>query len=134
MKQVSSTYSHLENLVLADSFSKINKKIDILIGTEHYYRFIFGNVIRGKVNIPWLKRTFWSVFLPKSLDWMFQIPGRMFQQSGQMFFYRPGVWLKTSGRVFYIKNSQPSVLNHPPGCLNFKHPTEQFTNAFEIWS
>ena len=35
---------------LADSSSKSKKKIDILIGAEHYYRFIFGNVIRGKVN------------------------------------------------------------------------------------
>ena len=52
VKQVSSTYSHLENLVLADSPSKSNKKIDILIGAEHYYIFIFGNVIRAKVNEP----------------------------------------------------------------------------------
>ena len=42
MKQVSSFLQVL--------LQKVKKKIDILIGAEHYYRFIFGNVIRGKVN------------------------------------------------------------------------------------
>ena len=44
MKQVSSFLQIL--------LQKVKKKIDILIGAEHYYRFIFGNVIRGKVNEP----------------------------------------------------------------------------------
>ena len=44
VKQVSCTYSHLKNSVLADSSPKSTKNIDILIGAEHYYRFIFGNV------------------------------------------------------------------------------------------
>ena len=45
------------------------------------------------------------------------------------------IWVfgfKTSDRVFYIKNSLPSVLKHPAGCLHFKQPDEHFTNAFEI--
>ena len=40
--------------------------------------------------------------------------------------------LKTSGRVFSIKISWPSVLKHPAGCLNFKHLATHFTNAFEF--
>ena len=50
MKQVSSTSSHLENLVVADSSSKSNNNIDILNEREHYYRFMFGNATRGKAN------------------------------------------------------------------------------------
>ena len=42
--------------------------------------------------------------------------------------------LKTSGRVFSIKISWPSVLKHPAACLNFKHLATHFTNAFQIWS
>ena len=42
--------------------------------------------------------------------------------------------LKTSGRVFSIKISWPSVLKHPAACLNFKHLAAHFTNAFQIWS
>ena len=38
VKKVSSTYSHLENLVVVDSSSNRNKNIDILIGAENYYR------------------------------------------------------------------------------------------------
>ena len=80
------------------------------------------------IILPWLKKIFWSVFLPKTLDRMFQIPDRM--------IFLP-IWvfgLETSNRVFCIKNSWPSVLKHPAGCLHFRHPDEHFTNAFEIWS
>ena len=80
------------------------------------------------IKLPWLKRTYWSVFLPKTLGRLFQIPGRMFFLTGRVF------GLKTSGRVFFIKNSRPNVLKHPAGCLNFKHLPGHFTNTFEIWS
>ena len=29
-----------------------NRKINILIGAKHYYHFIYGSVIRGKINGP----------------------------------------------------------------------------------
>ena len=41
----------LENLVFADCSSKSNKNIDILIGENIYYKFIFGNVIQEKVTL-----------------------------------------------------------------------------------
>ena len=47
---VSSSYSHLQNLLLADPSNSKNRTIDILIRAEHYYRFIYKNVIRGKTN------------------------------------------------------------------------------------
>ena len=81
----------------------------------------------GKNALPWLKRAFWSVDLPKTL-------GRVFA-----FIIWPDVFLtgrvfdlKISGRVFSIKISWPSVLKHPAGCLNFKHLATHFTNAFEF--
>ena len=47
---VSSSYSHLQNLLLADPSNSKNRTIDILIRAEHYYRFIYKNLIRGKTN------------------------------------------------------------------------------------
>ena len=47
-----SSYLHLKGLSLADSSNGKNRTIDILIGAEHYYRFIYRNVIRGKINEP----------------------------------------------------------------------------------
>ena len=49
---VSSSYPPLKNLSLPDLSNSKNRTIDILVGAEHYYRFIYGNVIRGKVNEP----------------------------------------------------------------------------------
>ena len=37
---------------MQDSSNSKNRTIDIFIGAEHYYRFIYGNVIRGKINGP----------------------------------------------------------------------------------
>ena len=39
---VSSSYPHLKNLSLADTSKDKNKEIDILIGADYYYRFIYG--------------------------------------------------------------------------------------------
>ena len=43
---------------------------------------IFVNIIITFIvdinALPWLKSTFWSVFLPKTLGRVFQIPRRMF--------------------------------------------------------
>ena len=49
---VSTNYVHLKNLNLADCSRDGNKKIDVLIGADVYYRFMYGNVIRGKTNEP----------------------------------------------------------------------------------
>ena len=49
---VSSHYPHLKNLVLADSMKSDRKEVNILIGAEHYYQFIFGNIIKGGINEP----------------------------------------------------------------------------------
>ena len=38
--------------LLVDSSYNKNRTIDILIGAQHYYRFIYGNLIRGKLNEP----------------------------------------------------------------------------------
>ena len=49
---VSSSYPHLKSLPFADSSTSENRTIDIPIGAEHYCRFIYRNVIRGKINEP----------------------------------------------------------------------------------
>ena len=45
-------YPHLQNLTLADSSPDGKKNIEILVGADYYYRFIYGNIIRGKVDEP----------------------------------------------------------------------------------
>ena len=50
---VCSSSPQLRNLSLANSSNIENGTIDVLIGAEHYYRFIYGNVIREKkINEP----------------------------------------------------------------------------------
>ena len=49
---VANNYPHLESLVLADDSQDGNKKVDILIGKDYYYHFIYGNVIKGKLDEP----------------------------------------------------------------------------------
>ena len=44
---VSKNYPHLKNLFLADASPDGNKKIEVLIGADNYYRFISRNVIQG---------------------------------------------------------------------------------------
>ena len=56
---------------------------------QHHYENFLNIIIAFIVDInalPWLKRAFWSVFLPKTLGREFQIPGRM--------FFCPAGWLK----------------------------------------
>ena len=40
-------YPHLKSLKLADDFDKENTGIDILIGSDYYWEFMTGNVIKG---------------------------------------------------------------------------------------
>ena len=49
---VSKNYQHLNGLFLADTSPDGNKKIEVLIGADNYYRFISGNVIRGFPDQP----------------------------------------------------------------------------------
>ena len=48
----SSSYPHLKKLSLPDFSNSKNRTIDILIGVEHYYRYIYGDVVRQKINQP----------------------------------------------------------------------------------
>ena len=58
---VSWSYPHLKNLSLADFSNSKNRTIDILIGVEHYYRYIYGDVVRGKINQPTAAESFFWV-------------------------------------------------------------------------
>ena len=51
-KFVAKNYPHLKSLFLADTSPDGNKKIEVLIGADNYYRFISGNVIRGFPDQP----------------------------------------------------------------------------------
>ena len=54
----SSSYPHLKKLSLPDFSNSKNRTIDILIGVEHYYRYIYGDVVRGKINLPTAAESF----------------------------------------------------------------------------
>ena len=47
-----SKYWHLRNLSLAQNSMESSLNIDVLIGLDNYYNFIYGTVIRGKFNDP----------------------------------------------------------------------------------
>ena len=47
-----SEYWHLRNLRLAQKSMESSLNIDVLIGLDNYYNFIYGTVIRGKFNDP----------------------------------------------------------------------------------
>ena len=53
----SSSYPHLKKLSLPDFSNSKNRTIDILIGVEHYYRYIY-DVVRGKINLPTAAESF----------------------------------------------------------------------------
>ena len=46
-----SHYPHLNGLALADSVDVSNKRIDILIGADHYYDIVIGEVIKGSAGL-----------------------------------------------------------------------------------
>ena len=52
IQHVSARYPHLAGLKLAGTSKDLNKRIEILIGTDYYYSFVFGDVSKGKVNEP----------------------------------------------------------------------------------
>ena len=52
LKIVAKNYTHLKNLTLADCSPDGKKRTYILIGAYNYYRFIYGNIIRGKIHEP----------------------------------------------------------------------------------
>ena len=45
-----SSYIHLQGLELADTFSSSDKEIGILIGADHYYDVVSGEVIKGSLG------------------------------------------------------------------------------------
>ena len=47
-----SEYWHLRNLRLAQNSMESSLNIDVLIGLDNYYNFIYSTVIRGKYNDP----------------------------------------------------------------------------------
>ena len=54
---VSSSYPH------TDPSNSKNRIIDTLIGAEHYYRYIYGNRIRRKINkLTTVESLFWVGF------------------------------------------------------------------------
>ena len=52
IQHVSTHYPHLIGLKLADTSKYLNKRIEILIGIDYYCSFVFGEVLKGKVNEP----------------------------------------------------------------------------------
>ena len=44
------SYPHLQGLVLADNSSACRKRVDILIGADHYYDIVIGEIIRGSAG------------------------------------------------------------------------------------
>ena len=52
IQHVSARYPHLAGLKLAGTSKDLNTGIEILIGTDYYYSFVFGDVSKGKVNEP----------------------------------------------------------------------------------
>ena len=51
-KNVAENYPHLKNLTLSGCSSDGKKRIDNLVGINNYYRFIYGNIMRGKIHEP----------------------------------------------------------------------------------
>ena len=52
IQHVSTRYPHFTGLKLADTSKNLNKGIEILIGSDYYYNFVFGEVLKRKVNEP----------------------------------------------------------------------------------
>ena len=52
IQHASSHYPHLAGLKLGDTSRNLNKQIEILIGSDYYYSFIFGEVLKDDVNGP----------------------------------------------------------------------------------
>ena len=49
---MSKQYSHLQGLNLADKSTDGSKTIEVLLGLDHYFEFITGEVIKGKFGEP----------------------------------------------------------------------------------
>ena len=52
MPCVTSNYPHLKGLTLADSSTNLDKRIDILIGSDYYYSIVSGEILKGKIEEP----------------------------------------------------------------------------------
>ena len=60
-----SNYPHLHGLTLADNSNASRKRIDILIGADHYYDIVIGDVIRGSEG---------PIAVSSRLGWLFSGP------------------------------------------------------------
>ena len=60
-----SNYPHLNGLALAESVDVSSKRIDILIGADHYYDIVIGEVIRGSAG---------PVAISSKLGWLLSGP------------------------------------------------------------
>ena len=52
IQHISTRYPHLTGLKLAKTSKNLNKQIQILIGSDYCYSFIFGEVLKEEVNEP----------------------------------------------------------------------------------
>ena len=50
IQHVSTRYPHLTGLKLAGTSKNLNKRIEILTGSDYYYSFVLGEVSKGKIN------------------------------------------------------------------------------------
>ena len=60
-----SNYPHLQGLALADNSNANSKRIDILIGADHYYDIVIGDVIRSCAG---------PIAVSSRLGWLFSGP------------------------------------------------------------
>ena len=69
---------------------------------DECFNFVNGKTILTETKrlLPWLKRTFWSVFYLKHSTGCFRYSAWCFKDPAGCSFVRPGVWLK---------NSRPSI-------------------------
>ena len=52
IQHVSTRYPHLTGLKLAGTSKNLNKRIEILTGSDYYYSFVLREVLKGKINEP----------------------------------------------------------------------------------
>ena len=59
------SYPHFQGLALADNSNSCRKRVDILIGTDHYYDIVIGETIRGSAG---------PVAVSSKLGWLLSCP------------------------------------------------------------
>ena len=87
-----------------DGYSELSLSVE----TKTFFSILkcFKNLIIEKSQLPWLKRTFWSVFLPKKIGRVFQKLGRMLFPRQDISIIRPEVCLDNTFAIQY-QNTRP---------------------------